>query len=178
MKKVILLIFISAFLFSLSADVVEESRIHVVWDLGTVDVDPSASIDFLAYDTASGISNLDLSLSGMKASGRFYISFSIVSLSSVNISIYVPDGAGAMTNGTSSIDWSLSMLLDEELDAWETGLDKESYSTPWHFYTHYPSTNGISSSGNILFEIETENLLMLEDTGTYKTQLKVEVEGI
>lgn len=153
--------------------------IPVVWDLGTVEIPFSSSYTFHDVDESgnkvdSELSELSLKRDGMRASKQFYATIGITSKDTVNVSISSSTGYGSMKAGENELHWTLRM---KDGDSWTTIIDKKSYDDAKVFHNHIPSEHGISSSKDILFELETESILMLEE-GIYRTTITIKTEGM
>lgn len=153
--------------------------IPVVWDLGTVEIPFSPSYTFHGVDENGNkvdgeLSALSLKRDGMRASKQFYATIGITSKDTVNVSISSTGYGSMKRDDGNELHWTLKM---KDGDSWTTIIDKNSYDDAKVFHTHIPSEHGISSSKDILFELETESILMLEE-GTYSTAITIKTEGM
>lgn len=153
--------------------------VPVVWDLGTVEIPFSSSYTFHDVDENGNkvdgeLSKLSLKRDGMRASKQFYATIEITSKDAVNVSISSTGYGSMKRDGGNELHWTLKM---KDGNSWVTVIDKSSYGDAKVFHNHIPSEHGISSSEDILFELETESILMLEE-GTYSTEITIKTEGM
>ena len=187
MKKLLFLILLSIIGVQIHAadepvalSVLPVSRsIPVVWDLGTVEIPFSPSYTFHGVDENGNkvdgeLSALSLKRDGMRASKQFYATIGITSKDTVNVSISSTGYGSMKRDDGNELHWTLKM---KDGDSWTTIIDKNSYDDAKVFHNHIPSEHGISSSEDILFELETESILMLEE-GTYRTAITIKTEGM
>lgn len=186
MRKAILFILISLFIIgSLSAEtVLASSNIPVNWNLNDIEVDEGVEVTFVAVGDNSKITGVDsktlaFGTSGMYGVGQFNIEYKITSLNTANVYI---SGNGDLVNSTDPDDklsWSLKQKQKQN-GSWKSLLSKDDDYKRKVIFTHYPSSKGITSSGELEFELQTENLLTkdLNQDYSYSTTLYVTWEGI
>lgn len=177
MRKAILFILISLFIIgSLSAEtVLASSNIPVNWNLNDIEVDEGVEVTFFDgkdIEITGEDKTLEFGTSGMYGVGQFKINYKITSLNTVNVYI---SGEGDLGN---VLSWSLKQMQND--GSWKSLLSKDDDYKRKVIFTHYPSSKGITSSGELEFELQTENLLTkdLNQDYSYSTTLYVTWEGI
>lgn len=177
MRKAILFILISLFIIgSLSAEtVLASSNIPVNWNLNDIEVDEGVIVTFVAGYNSEIITDedgktLEFGTSGMYGVGQFKINYKITSLNTANVYI---SGEGDLGD---ELSWSLKQ---KQNGSWKSLLSKDDEYKRKVIFTHYPSSKGITSSGELEFELQTENLLTKDlNQKSYSTTLCVTWEGI
>ena len=176
MRKAILFILISLFIIgSLSAEtVLASSNIPVNWNLNDIEVDEGVIVTFVAgYNseiTDEDGKTLKFETSGMYGVGQFKINYKITSLNTANVYISGEGDLGGV------LSWSLKQRQN---GSWKSLLSKDDEYKRKVIFTHYPSSKGITSSGELEFELQTENLLTKDlNQKSYSTTLCVTWEGI
>lgn len=172
MRKAILFILISLFIIgSLSAEtVLASSNIPVNWNLNDIEVKEGIIVTFVKDDDSEITGALEFGTSGMYGVGQFKIEYKITSLNTANVYI---SGEGDLGD---VLSWSLKQMQN---GSWKTLLSKDDKYKRKVIFTHYPSTKGITSSGELEFELQTENLLTKDlNQKSYSTTLCVTWEGI
>ena len=178
MRKAILFILISLFIIgSLSAEtVLASSNIPVNWNLNDIEVDEGVEVAFVAVGnskieiTDEDSKTLEFGTSGMYGVGQFKINYKITSLNTANVYI---SGKGDLGG---ELSWSLKQMQN---GSWKSLLSKDDGYKRKVIFTHYPSSKGITSSGELEFELQTENLLTKDlNQKSYSTTLCVTWEGI
>lgn len=177
MRKAILFILISLFIIgSLSAEtVLASSNIPVNWNLNDIEVKEGVEVTFVAVGDNSEITGVDsktleFGTSGMYGVGQFNIEYKITSLNTANVYI---SGKGDLGD---KLSWSLKQRQN---GSWKSLLSKDDEYKRKVIFTHYPSSKGITSSGELEFELQTENLLTKDlNQKSYSTTLCVTWEGI
>ena len=175
MRKAILFILISLFIIgSLSAEtVLASSNIPVNWNLNDIEVKEGVKVTFFDGDDKeiTGESKtLEFGPSGMYGVGQFKIKCEITSLNTANVYI---SGEGDLGD---ELSWSLKQ---KQNGSWKSLLSKDDGYKRKVIFTHYPSSKGITSSGELEFELQTENLLTKDlNQKSYSTTLCVTWEGI
>ena len=191
MRKAILLLiifFISILYVFAEVAYPVKSSIPVVWELGTVDIEEKAIVTLhnVAENESVGeeISALPLKISGIRASGKFYISLEIVSRDIVNINVRAlsdsEENPGSLANadGTRSINWTLNKQSEADPNSFETVINGENYTSSKRVYDHYPSSEGLVSKKDILVEFETDTFKMADIDDTYSTKLIIEIVDV
>ena len=175
MRKAILFILISLFIIgSLSAEtVLASSNIPVNWNLNDIEVEEGVKVTFFdsKNNEITGESKtLEFGTSGMYGVGQFKIKFEITSLNTANVYISGDGDLGDV------LSWSLKQRQN---GSWKSLLSKDDGYKRKVIFTHYPSSKGITSSGELEFELQTENLLTKDlNQKSYSTTLCVTWEGI
>ena len=174
-----------------SVDTVQLKRYAATKDNGHIEKDIFISGEQYVYDSDGYVlsrddvdengnkvdgelSALSLKRDGMRASKQFYATIGITSKDTVNVSISSTEYGSMKSANGKELHWTLKM---KDGNSWTTIIDKNSYDDAKVFYNHIPSEHGISSSEDILFELETESILMLEE-GIYSTAITIKTEGM
>lgn len=185
MRKVISFIFISlSVLYLIPAIDIAPSFIPVSWNLGDIEVADDIDIKFtdmegaVLKDDEGNVDTLAFGTSGMYGVGQFKISYEITSL---NIGDVYISGNGDLVNSTDPDDKLSWTLKQEGGGSWKDVLTSEESGKWVLIMTHYPSTNGITSKGELSYQIQTENLLTripdFEPSVSYETVITVKWEA-